>query len=176
MGGIARILDACIIENCYNVGEITCKMDKTNIAYSCLVGGITGMINNGNTVRNVYNLGNINIFSENQTIYAGGLIGENKGELVGSYNIGSISNINKNTKCYIGEIFGRTGETAKSSNSFYINNEPVGNNLSSLCETTKVTNDQLKSDEILNLLNQNGVIWKKDTSNINDGYLILDWQ
>lgn len=81
------------------------------------------MINNGNTVRNVYNSGNINIFSENQTIYAGRLIGENKGELVGSYNIGSISDINKNTKCYIGEIFGRTRETAKSSNSFYINND-----------------------------------------------------
>ena len=175
MGGIARVQDAGTIENCYNIGEITCKTNKTTIDY-CVVGSIIGILNDGENVKNVYNSGNVNIFSENQTIYAGGIVGENRGELVGSYNIGTISNINENAKCYIGEIFGRAKETAKSSNSFYINNQPIGENLSTSCVTTKVSSEQLKSDDILNLLNQNGVVWKKDTSNVNNGYPILEWQ
>ena len=86
-----------------------------------------------------------------------------------------IKNLGQSTNA-IGEILGNALENAVASNLFYINNEPIGNNLSSECETIKVTNAQLKSDEILNLLNQDGVVWKKDILNINNGYPIFTWQ
>ena len=40
------------------------------------------------------------------------------------------------------------------------------------------TENELKSDEIIQLLNQENdkTIWKKDSNNINNGYSILYWQ
>lgn len=100
----------------------------------------------------------------------------NGGKINNCYNLGTINNVNKTNNCYIGEILGRARGSSITSNSFYIDNEPIGNNLSSNCVTTKVTSDELKSDGTLNLLNQNGAVWKKDTSNVNNGYPIFTWQ
>lgn len=130
----------------------------------------------GGDITNVYNKGDINIFSSNQTIYSGGIAGLCDTNISNSYNIGNINKNNQSSNCYIGEILGRARDNSATFNSFYINNEPIGNNSSSNCVTTKVTSDELKSDKTLNLLNQDEVVWKKDTSNINNGYPIFVWQ
>ena len=173
-GGIAGVQYLGIIESRYNSGEITCKIGK-NVGEVSRAGGILGFLVSGE-VTNVYNIGRLNILSNGTPVFAGGISGESRGEIECAYNTVYISNVNQSSNCYIGELFGTTINNASSSNVFYFNNEPIGDNSTSSSVTTKVTSEQLKSDEILNLLNQNGAVWKKDTSNINDGYPIFTWQ
>lgn len=175
VGGIARVQDAGNIENCYNIGDINCKVSG-EIVEDSQVGGIISNIKKGK-VTNVYNSGKITISLEGQTrIYVGGIAGEVSGELKGSYNVGIINNVNQATNCLMGEISGRAREEGSITNSFYLNNQPIRVNLSNSCVTTQVTSEQLKNDEILNLLNQNGTVWKKDISNVNNGYPIFIYQ
>lgn len=140
-------------------------------------GGIIGRVNSGN-VLNVYNLGDINVSSKSQRIMVGGIVGiANNGELINSYNLGTITNVNQSSIYRVGEIGGVIMGEASVSNSFYLNNQPIGVNYSSSpCITNQVSSDELKSNEILSLLNQNAIVWKKDTSNVNSGYPILDYQ
>ena len=174
VGGIAKYQNLGTIENCFNIGDINCEITGTINGYS-RIGGIIGFAISGN-VTNVYNSGDINIVSDNKNIYAGGIVGENRNNVSGSYNIGKINNVDEANNCWIGEIFGVATENASSSNSFYVNNQAIGLNYSNSCITTQVTSKQLKSNETLTLLNQDGIIWKKDTSNINNGYPIFTWQ
>lgn len=174
VAGIAGQQGLGVLENCYNIGEIKCKISK-NVAGNSCVGGILGWFIDGE-ITNIYNVGTLNIFSNGTQVLVGGIIGEARGEIEGAYNTGAINNVNKSSNCYIGELFGTTLNNASSSNVFYFNNEPIGNNLSSNCTTTKVTSDELKSDKTLNLLNQNGIVWKKGASNVNNGYPIFTWQ
>ena len=142
-----------------------------------IYGGITGRVNSGN-ILNVYNSGDINVSSESQRIIVGGIVGvASNGELINSYNLGTITNVNQSSIYRMGEIEGTIQGEASVSNSFYLNNQPIGVNYSnSPCITTQVSSDELKSDDTLNSLNQNGNVWKKDTSNVNDGYPIFTWQ
>ena len=173
-GGIVCTQTSGTIENCFNSGSINCEINGTINGFS-RVGGVLSWLTGGEII-NVYNIGNINISSENKDAYVGGLVGECRGKMIGGYNAGKINNIYQASNCRIGDLIGITTETANVSNVFYMNNQPIGNNLSTSCVTTKVTSEQLKSDDTLNLLNQNGVVWKKDTSNVNNGYPILEWQ
>ena len=175
IGGIASLQTNGIIEKCYNIGEINCNGNENTKGKFCYVGGIIGNNKDNGKARNIYNLGNINVNLNCEGKNVGGIIGYCNANVSNSYNLGTIKNLGQSTNA-IGEILGNALENAVASNLFYINNEPIGNNLSSECETIKVTNAQLKSDEILNLLNQDGVVWKKDTSNINNGYPIFTWQ
>ncbi len=140
-------------------------------------GGIVGLVNSGN-ILNVYNSGNISVYSKSQRIMVGGIVGiANNGELINSYNLGTITNVNQSSIYRMGEIEGVIQGEASVSNSFYLNNQPIGINYSSsLCVTTQVSRDDLKGDNVLNILNQNGIVWKKDTTNVNNGYPIFTWQ
>ena len=142
-----------------------------------IYGGITGLVNSGN-ILNVYNLGDINVSSKSQRIMVGGIVGTAcSGELINSYNLGTITNVNQYSIYCMGEIEGVIQGEASVSNSFYLNNQPIGVNYSSLpCITTQVSSDDLKGDNVLNILNQNATVWKKDISNVNDGYPIFTWQ
>lgn len=173
-GGIVCKQTLGTIENCFNSGKINCEISGTISDYS-RIGGIIGWLINGNII-NVYNCGNIDISSENKYAFVGGIVGECRGKVIGGYNAGNINNIYQDSKCDIGNLIGVATETADVSNLFYIDNEPIGNNLSNSCEITKVTSDELKSDNMLNLLNENGLVWKKDISNVNNGYPIFTWQ
>lgn len=173
-GGIVSNQSLGMIENCFNGGNINCKIDGTVNGYS-RAGGVVSWVIDGD-VKNVYNCGSINISSENKNIYAGGIVGENRKNVLNVYNIGKIDNINNTKNCWCGEIFGVVTEGVSSSNAFYLNNNPVGLENSISCNTSQITSEQLKSDEILNLLNQDAVVWKEDVDNINDGYPILYWQ
>ena len=174
VAGIAGNQSLGIIESCYNSGEINCKIGK-NVAGASRASGILGVFLGGE-IKNVYNVGKLNIFSNGTQVFVGGVSGEARGNIECAYNTGYIDNVNQSSNCYIGELFGTTINNASSSNVFYFANEPIGDNSTSSSVTNKVTSEQLKSDEILNLLNQNGVVWKKDTSNINNGYPIFTWQ
>ena len=177
VGGIVRYQSAGRIENCYNTGTINCIINKLNGLYS--IGGIIGQQTAGGELKNIYNMGNINVsttIKENLDVRIGGISGVISGRIEGGYNIGNITSDEQGTRWLVGELFGVAEADGIISNSFYINNEPIGSNLSSNCITNKVTSEGLKSNETLNLLNQNGEVWKKDTSNINDGYPIFKWQ
>lgn len=173
-GGVVCNQTLGTIENCFNIGEINCEIIEKVNGYS-RVGGVVSWITGGE-VKNVYNCGTININSEDKNIYVGGVVGENRKNLLNAYNIGKINNINSANNCWIGEIFGVVTEEASSLNSFYIDNQPIGHGISEFCNISKITSDELKGDEILDILNQNGAFWKKDINNINKGYPILYWQ
>lgn len=175
MGGIAGQQSLGIIESCYNSGEITCKIGKNLENSASYEAGILGWFIDGE-ITNVYNIGKLNIFSNDTLVFVGGVVGESRGKTKCAYNIGYINNVNQSSNCHIGELFGTTINNASSSNVFYFNNKPIGDNSTCSSVTTKVTSDELKSDEILNLLNQNGVVWKKDTTNMNNGYPIFMYQ
>ena len=174
IGGIVRYNNKGTVENCYNSGNIECKKDTGELG-SCRVGGIIGQ-QAGGIVKNLYNKGSINVSTNNLTTGVGGIVGLIEGTTENCYNIGNINNVMQSPNCSTGELAGDATASAVMSNSFYLNNEPIGENLSSSCVTTKVTNEQLKSDETLDTLNQSELVWKKDTSNINNGYPIFTWQ
>ncbi len=150
-GGIVCNQKSGAIENCFNSGSINCEINGTVNEFS-RIGGVVSWSMSGEII-NAYNIGNINISSENKDAWVGGVIGECRGEMTGGYNTGKINNIYQTSNCRIGDLIGVATETANISNLFYMSNQPIGNNLSSNC-----------------------IVWKKDTSNVNNGYPVFTWQ
>lgn len=187
VGGISRSISVneSSLENCYNMGEIklTGKESSTLAA-----GGITGHFAEYKcTIKNVYNLGKVTLDSATST-YAncGGIIGciesvNYPSTIKNAYNTGEIINgSNTENNIMIGEIFGRVwGGSNIFGNYYYLNtakNLPFGKDHTAIATANKVSSEQLKSNEVLEVLNSENQVWKKDTSNINNGYPIFNWQ
>ena len=180
-GGIAGI-NGGKIECCYNSGVI--------YASGTASAGIVGR--NAGTISSCYNTGNIQVNS-GSTYYAGGICGENTGNISYVFNTGTV-NGNKNKWKYggicgknqssirygynIGDVLPHEvettkaiavndGEKSKVEKCFYLKGLPEDPN------GIEKTEEEMKSIEYLNLLNEEEKNWKID---INNGYPILNWQ
>lgn len=175
IGGVIRANSLGSIEECYNKGTINAFIGKsTDDSY---IGGLIGISTNMNKViKNIYNTGYIIIELEGLRAYVGGIIGRCDGTLENCYNVGNIINKNTQTSCLIGEIAGLASSGAQIDKSFYIRNNAFGKKISNTCNADKISSKQLQDESILNILNSNGVQWKKDLMGKNNGYPILNWQ
>ena len=164
MGGIVgENKENASIKECYNIGKIS------GIWQKCA--GIAGQ-DDGGTVENCYNIANIS-----SVWNAGGITGgsnEEKSQIKNCYNVGTIESASK------GALTGTYPvKTANIKYSFSLTgsaNVLGPGTIDSTCGFK--TENELKSDEIIQLLNQENdkTIWKKDSNNINNGYPILYWQ
>ena len=146
----------------YLMGNITDSFNANKVIVTGdNAGGIVG-VNNG-SVSNCYNKGTIDsTLTENLRI--GGVCGQNLSEsyINTSYNIGMIDNMN-----YAGGLVGADFGTI--SNSFTIDN--------CLKKDTEDLDYRKTSEEMKNnVLSDLGASFKVDSSNINEGYPILNWQ
>ena len=165
------------IINCYNEGNITAKVDAGKV----YIGGIGGVA--PGKIKNCYNTGNIS-GEGTEILRVGGIVGNIYGnsEMNSCYSTGIVKG-NQATDTTIGMIIGRNnGGTTQ--NIYYkkVDETPgiglvVGNGSEDESLMQK-TEDEMKQDSFVDLLNSgnDGVVWKKDTSNINNGYPILEWE
>ena len=178
MGGIISSMNTStkgiIIDNCYNTGDLYAE------GYAPQIGGIIGAPD-GNIISNCYNTGNIETSSKTTSIRAGGIVGNcsNGTEIKNSYNTG-ILNLQGQIAAK-GTIFASVGSGKVTiTNCYYIKQDGVeiggSTNNATITKTEGKTAEQMKSDEIITLLNQDGGTFKKDTNNINEGYPILNRQ
>ena len=156
------------IQQCYNLKDINQVM-ASNPRYG--KGGISGLNNNSGTIKNCYNLGNIDLKGWN----IGGIIGQNSGNVEYSYNVGFVSRL--------GGIVGTNNGMVK--NCYIINTLEITSGGSGSVENSLVlTEEQMKLKEkitldnghevtLLELLNSNGVFWQEDEKNQNKGFPIL---
>ena len=178
MGGIYTTsgVNAEII-NCYNKGDITGKVDAGGLFIGGIGGDITGKI------KNCYNTGDISGEGVKK-LRIGGISGNinNGGSVNSCYTTGTVKG-NQTTDTTIGMIIGRNnGGTIN--NIYYkkVDDTPgvgeanIDENLGT--DSNMVKTEEMKQDSFVDLLNSGNeeVGWKKDTSNINNGYPILKWQ
>ena len=181
-----------LVENCANYADVYAS-DMRGCA------GIVGAAWGKTMIRNCYNAGTIRSeFNER-----GGIIGSNGYEGTGTrepagadiyncYNIGK-TGINKgddNDPEYDGQEIGVDGNAFAGytvSNCYYLEpEEPIAdktgystgtsNKNSRARVTDSVRSADIRSPEILELLNANGRVFEEDTGNINNGYPVLYFQ
>ena len=179
-----------IIENCYNFGILS-----DNGSY---IGGISGS-NNG-TIINSYNIGNIKSGS-----YIGGIVGVGRGKINSCYNKGNIEgnsyvggicgytmsqlelsnsyNVGKITGSKnVGKIIGYNNDKGATIKYCYYlgttEDKAFGSNSATVLECLPKSEEELKDENIINLLNTDleTSVWVADTENKNEGYPILYWQ
>lgn len=138
-----------IVTNCANLGDITGKNG---------VGGIVGM--NG-VLENCYNVGTVK--GENMV---GGIAGRGY-NLKNCYNVGDVL-YNENAT-YKGAIIGNKPSGGSVTNCHYL--EGCINETNEYGEPQ--TADFMRSEEFVNLLNNETSVWAMDDENSNDGYPVL---
>lgn len=176
-GGICASLGG-IINNCYNEGFI---YGKTAEQGSIFIGGIAGY--GSGQIKNCYNIGDLNAYSQN-VLFIGGIIGnvyDSSYEVSSCYSIGEVEGEGI-TEIAKGKVIGRNWGSGSVFSIFY--NETAGiqgigkanipENLGKDSEMKK-TNDFMKDEGFLELLNINENTWKIE-KNKNKGYPILNWQ
>ena len=169
-GGKAEII------NCYNRGKITGMSQRGNL----LIGGIGGT--NSGKIENCYNTGNVSGEAA-ERVRVGGILGVEEGSVESCYTTGEVNG--KGTQVItVGMILGYKLSNTITKNVYYrkVDETPgiglVDEGTSEDEVVMQKTEEQMKQDSFVDLLNSgnNGVVWKKDTSNINDGYPILEWE
>ncbi len=170
------------IKQCYNSASMNAK-------YSCMenrIGGIAGVNEETGIIENVYNTGNISaeVFGEQKPDYPdrgmlGGIAGRNIGKINTAYAMGLINNFisNSNVETLIDGVSVHYNESGEINNCYYlkdiINSSGINTTISENGEVR--TSEQMKSQEFLDLLNQNNSgMWK--FSNGNNQYPVLYWQ
>ena len=170
------------------IWELTHQDFEVNIETNGDAAGfVIGGNDNGGTIRNSYNLGDINgalaggLFCKGKVIIencynkgnvlgkevAGGLAGQllSGSGIKNAYNIG---NVDASTD-YYGAIVGQAHNSVKVENTHYLN--------TSLGKADKYakekTADFMRSQDFVNILNDNTDVWAKDEDEANDGYPIL---
>lgn len=168
------------------MGEVTKSFSRGNIEINThnngtvQIGGILGTL--GGDINNCYNKKTITVESySGQSAFIGGIIGKiNSGTINLCYNSGKIEGVGNLINTKIGSIVGQT--TVNIEKCYYLtgtSENGVGSNYSPSLEHNIVekTEEQMKNNEFLNLLNQNNEnIWKADSNNSNNGYPILYWE
>ena len=165
------------ITNCYNKGNIS-GIDTGE--GRLMIGGIGGSTQG--KISNCYNTGNISGEAV-VTLRIGGIAGNILSTTVDScYTTGTVKG-NQATDTTIGMIIGRNnGGTTQ--NIYYKKvDETPGIGLVNVGTSEdevvmQKTEEQMKQDSFVDLLNSGNeeVVWKKDTSNLNNGYPILNWE
>lgn len=174
IGGIAGHTSKSVIGSC-NLGNINANIDCLGSAVlETQVGGISGSVAKNTVLQNNYNKGNLNINVNRGQLYLGGIVGKTIDTyfyiIRSNYNVGRLDGT-CNEKEYIGGI----AAIYKSvDNSYYLNQNDFTNVGKGAGEIK--TEEEMKSDNFLRLLNNGENIWKRDTNNINNGYPILYWQ
>ena len=183
------------ITNCYNTGGVSSS--GSNYKYS---GGIVGYTNERATITNCYNTGGVSS-SGSGGDYSGGIVGFTStygtAIITNCYNTGSVSssggyNYDYNcsggivgransttniTNCYnTGNLTGGTNggivggrTTANVSNSYYLNTCGGDNTTGG----SPMSADAMRSDEFVDILNNEQNVWIKDNYYINQGYPLL---
>ena len=166
------------ITKCFSKGSIEINTQNNG---SLQIGGIIGTLN-GN-INNCYNRKRITVENNSSAefTFIGGIAGKiNSGSINLCYNAGKIEGLGNLINTKIGSIVGQT--LININNCYYLtgtSENGVGDNYTPSLEHNIVekTEEQMKSNEFLNLLNQNNEnIWKVDSNNINNGYPILYWE
>ena len=162
------------IRNCYNIGEIIFDGEVDNS--ETYIGGIVGYSIDTN-ISNVYNAKDVKINGQNSNIRIGGLVaGFFADTLSNGYNTGKI--IAENTTSEnIGSMIGNTDRTNILENCYYLKgtySKAIGVLNNSAEENNDVTEIEDIADfpSILEVINSDNA-FKEDTSNINNGYPIL---
>ena len=162
-GAIGGVIGAVVngeVKECYNTA-ITISTGA-NINGDVSQGGIAGYAENSE-INYCYNIGNIQ--SDYNSV--GGLIGivnkeaviknsYNAGNVTGKQNVGKMIGLNLNQKTL--------EETA--ANCYYLGTTTLG---------ASRTETDMKTTEFINLIGGES-IWKLDSENINNGFIILNWQ
>ena len=168
------------IEQCYNKGKITITNNYEIENKIISVGGITGDVYNRDGIKECYNIGNI-IIDTISNINIGGISGKNTTKISNCYNLGQIEHTGETVKAKIGMLVGNNNGAV--SNSYYKENSNyvgigTGNQVNDATSENDIikTESDMKNDNFVTILNAGNNVWKKDTSNINNGYPILDWQ
>ena len=166
------------VEQCYNTGKlITTETDASNMSLSS--GGIVGISGGSVTlsIKNCYNVADVSVIKipENKEDYAGGILGGTQIDYNDSPNI-TIDN------CYavgaieadtVGGIIAKFGvmpayKGLVVSNSYYVNSIVSNNDYG-----TAVSEDYLKSEDFVNALNVDGIVFAMDLNNENNGYPVF---
>ena len=165
------------VTKCFSRGSIEINTQNNGFLQ---IGGIVGTLY-GN-INNCYNKKTIMVESySDRAAFIGGIVGKiNSGPINLCYNAGKIEGLGNLINTKIGSIVGQT--TININNCYYLtgtSENGVGSNYTSSLEhnIAAKTEEQMKSNEFLNLLNQNNEnIWKADTNHSNNGYPILYWE
>lgn len=165
VGGIAG--EASVIEECYNTGDLTVEISNCN---NCKIGGVSGLI--FNDLSHSFNTGNITVNCENS--YTGGIAGDitennnplNNISINSCYNAGNIEAAN------VGGILAKTDYeniTINIANCYYINTISSTNGYG-----TAKSDNEMKTQDFVNLLNANGDFYAMDIMNVNKGYPVFE--
>ena len=165
-GGIAGNYSGNIYK-CYNIGTVT----ATDIA-----GGIVGEANYTCNINNTYNVGIVNSTNKAAGILGTTYASNNFTTVKNSYNVGLVT-----ANSLAGNIFAERGTSEyygdyssfDESTLYYLNNNISGAEINTL--GTPVTDEQLKSEEIYNNLNTDGVwVFKRVDYPKFTGYIMDD--
>lgn len=173
VGGIVAWNESTI-EECYNEGNII-----ANGGYCPRIGGLIGTdyADVESIIKNCYNSGDITIIEPATYTKAGGIMGEvrsPKTTVINFYNTGTITGVGSGY-LRIGAFVGECKNTVSVQNSYYLDSScKVMYSLTAptIIDSSVKTEQEMKSDEFLNLLNVDSV-WEKDTNNKNKGFPIL---
>jgi len=165
------------VSSCYNEGEV----NNTN---GSNIGGIVGYMNSNNVanVQDCYNLTSVK-----GKDFVGGIVGKiDSGMAQNCYNIGTIEGTTN-----VGSVIGSIGATGEISNCYYLNTLTT-NLYGAKVDGATIDNassskskDEMTAQAFVNVLNSNTSEpndseltpkWKEDSSTINGGYPILEWQ
>ena len=169
------------IKECYNVANV-------NVKYSCKenrIGGIVGANEGTGKIENSYNKGDINsqVFGiqsgKDDICLIGGVVGRNIGSIKNAYSTGRVSDKNnENIKAVIDAIgVGYLG-IGEINNCYYLENTITASEINTeITENGEAkSSTEMKSQEFLDLLNQdNSGMWKF-SSGKNNGYPVLYWE
>jgi hypothetical protein len=194
-GGIVGMVWETVITNCYNTGSVS----ASSTTYSCIAGGIVGCVSSIGivTISNCYNVGSVSASSTTHSSDSGGIVGfidettiintcfnagniysssnwNSSGGIVGisfgtntvtnSYNTSIVSPSNNS-----GGIIGYDRNGCNVTNCYYLNN-CGGNNTNG---GAPMSDDAMKTEEFVYILNNGTCSWIFDNTNINNGYPIL---
>lgn len=176
VGGILGIAQGnSVTEKSYNLGEIS-----SNAISNVANGGIIGYMNSNAILNNCYNCHIINtdmtLADSNSVGYIGGIVGYSQNPSISQiYNISKVNIKNNTSKVWIGSVIGICYRVSNINDIYYlseIGEKAIGNFANDPENVTKIEKER-EMPKILNIL---GSKFKEDTTYINNGYPILDWQ
>ena len=147
---------------CYNTGDINVECSFID---NVRVGGIAGLASKA--VQYCYNTGNVETIVYNDgTSITGGIIGYGggNGTLLSCYNTGDVK----------GESSSGLVALIENENIFAVDNCFMTDNNGNNGYGEAVSDDFMKSDEFVDMLNKYDSYYKKDAELVNDGYPVFD--
>jgi hypothetical protein len=181
-GGIVGNLTACEMTECSSRGSMQMHGGDSYLAEKVSCGGIAGTMSG--TLTNCYNNGDLTVAvhkadpAQGLDRNAGGLIGScySDDELIvtNSYGVSDIVIVADDEPYNMGGIVGFVKNAVQTTidNCYYLNTIESGNDYG-----TPKSEDEMKSEEFIGLLNADEEVFFMDTYGyLNDGFPILKWQ